>query len=325
MFSSRAIVYLLGLIGLLSVGAFLPQPREPRLVRAIFDAGHAPLFGLIAVMIQRIIVERTDHTPGRPRSYVIACVTAVSVGGLSELGQYFGPRDADVLDMLRNAAGALAFLALLFVVDRVRRGFADPPAWRIVPIAGALVLLLSVAYPVISLAWATLQRNAAFPVLCDFESGWSRHFLELRSVDLDMTASPEGARTDPSGNRFHDARLAHIEFHTARYPGFTVVEVSPDWSGYEALQLEVVSQLDSAVALVLRIDDADARQEFGDRFNRQLVVRPGANTIRVPLSEIRSGPRRRALDLTRIRFVVVFANGPSQPFALYFGSIRLVE
>ena len=75
--------------------------------------------------------------------------------------------------------------------------------------------------------------------------------------------------------------------------------------------------------LVLRIHDIHHDNEYGDRFNRVLVIRPGPNRISIPLAEVRSAPRGRPMDMTHIRNITLFAARPSEAFAVYIDGIEL--
>lgn len=331
--------YMLLAVGLLGAALFLPQPQGTMLWRAVLDAGHAPLFGLIAILLLRAIAFRTTYGTQRAgiaapqalrvrwRPYFETLALTVLLSAATEAAQIIGPRDADVVDFLRNIAGALAFLMLALAWDRPGPQSQLSRRSRAGLLIASAILLLAVASPVLSMSLALLQRNAAMPLLCDFESRWSRRLWSLQDAELHLTSPPEpwsgsGSDSGGAGDRPRP-RIARIDFRPATYPGFTMLEPSPDWSAYETLAFDVFSQLDSTVTLVVRIDDVHAYQRYQDRFNRAVAVQPGVNQVRVSLSDVAAGPRDRVLDLTRVQRVILFAQRPENAFSLYLDDIRL--
>jgi hypothetical protein len=336
MSSTRFRFYSALAVGLFAVALFLPQPQHTKLWRAVFDAGHAPLFGLIAILLLRLASLRPNRvSQSRVRitiaralgaswgPYVEAFAVTALLSAAAEAVQIFGRRDADVVDFLRDVAGALAFLLLALALDRSSRGGDLSRFRRVGLIAVSALLLLAVASPVVSLSVAMLQRDAAMPLLCDFESRWSRRLWSLHEAELDLTSRPEQWGNVASHQRRPQRRVARIDFRPATYPGLTIVEPSRDWSSYEILAFDVFSELDSTVTLVVRIDDVHAYRRYEDRFNRAFDVHPGLNQVRVALSDVMAGPRDRTLDLSRVRRLVLFAHRPESAFSLYVDDIRL--
>ena len=81
---------------LICVQFLLREPGESLLWPALFDAGHAPLYGMVALVFL-LLLRRGDSQPtrGRIRPYLMALILTVLVGLLSELIQVPGPGDAD--------------------------------------------------------------------------------------------------------------------------------------------------------------------------------------------------------------------------------------
>ena len=297
LFVAAAIVFL---------SVFSP-PKTTLLREALLDAGHAPLFGVVAVALLRFL-----SPPGTcaRRPYLRAWMLTVVLGAATEGAQFFGPRDADPLDLARNVAGATAFLLIAAVFDGQKRK-------RGPLIAAAFALLGAASFPAAATAVDYLRRDAAFPILCDFESAWTLRFAGVSDAEMDLVAPP--APCGPNGGN----RTARVTLHPATYPGFGIREPYPDWTGYEELALDVYSELPGDLLLELRIHDAVHDQTWADRFNRTLVVHPGCNAVRVRLSDVRAAPRGREMDMARIRGVVLFVDGLEEPRTLYLDSFRL--
>jgi hypothetical protein len=87
--------------------------------------------------------------------------------------------------------------------------------------------------------------------------------------------------------------------------------------------LTFVSDLDASLPLVIRINDAAHDNRYADRFNRQVVIRPGVNRVVIPLDDVRRAPNRREMDMRHIRQIIVFGYRVTAPTHVYLGPIRL--
>lgn len=303
---------ILGAVLLLGFLEVFRPPDNTLIWESALDAGHVPLFGVIALIVLalvRMMSVRRGMTP-----YLIAfALTFLLAAGIEAL-QIVGPRDADVVDLARGTAGILSFLAVAMSLDR---DLKIRGARRAALVAGALTL---VAVGLASFAWMIRdyrQRAAAFPSICSFDASWETVFRGALRADLAVTDLPP-PWSDGSGNR-----VGRITFLTAVYTGFHVSEVQPDWRGYRSLCFEVYSGLNGPVDLVLRVHDAYHDNRVSDRFNRALTVEPGRNAYRIGLEEIRRGPSDRDLDLSRVRGFALFAVRPDTVFQLYLDGFRL--
>jgi len=283
-------------------------PRGSMWWSAVFDLGHVPLFGVLALMILQAsrLLWRGRSRSGW-RHYGAALVVSVLVSGLTELAQYVGPRDADPRDVIRNVIGVVAMLLLARSRDGDRGG-----RWCMRVIAAGLVMIVSI--PVATLTVAYRQRDAAFPRICDFEHGWETTFLHTQDADL----AREAAAAEKG-----DGMAGRLTFRPATYPGLSFVEPHPDWRGYDQLVFEVYSDADTALALAVRIDDGEHDQRYWDRFNRRLTIQPGANRIAIDLAEVEQAPRGRRMDMTNVRNITLFAVEPEEPFTVYVDAVRL--
>jgi len=114
-----------------------------------------------------------------------------------------------------------------------------------------------------------------------------------------------------------------VRFNPGEYPGISVIEPEPDWSGYRSLRLDVFSANKNGLILVLRVHDDRHNQQFLDRFNMRLQIRPGMNEIDIPLRQIALAPRGRKMDMTNIAGVVLYMVGLNEPVELEIGNIFL--
>lgn len=292
------------------------SPEDTLLWGAIFDAGHAPLFGVIALMTLEL--SRRVLLPRRPARtlYLAAFAVTALLGAGSEALQFFLPRDSDPVDLLRNLAGAAAFLALYAALDRRHAAIRGRGRRLASGLFGALLLVI-VLVPVAGAARSYLERDEAFPILYDFEHGWCSDFLKYGLSTIRLTAAPPGWPAPAP------RRVARVLFSASRLPHVVLEEPRPDWSGYATLAFEVFLSEQRPVIVRVAVDDRLDRLERAARFDRPYVLRPGLNRFRIPLDEIRRGPLMRALDTDHVRVIMLYVTMLDRPVELYLGPIRL--
>lgn len=310
-------------LGVVALMAFLVVGRPPSDAygwRTLFDIGHVALFGITGLLVLRIV--RLLRGAGRPTGaeFIIALLATAVLSLVSEAAQIAQPgRHANVGDAISNLTGAFCFIAIAAALQPgvwQRLGRDGPVAARLVLLGAGLVLGLA-AWPLVGAAWSYGMRAAAFPLVADLTKSWQRPFLSISRAELAHVDVPDGWRGttgDP---------IARLTFLDAPWPGFTLREPWPDWSGYHALRFQVWSELDGPVEIVLRIDDTHRRRQHSDRFNGSFIVTPGLNDFTVPLSTIAGGPRDRALDLGDISQLILFSRRPEEPFELHFSHLWL--
>ena len=307
------------LLALLAVLEYLKPPRPKLGWDVAFDVGHAPLFGLVSLVILQLIdLLRHRLAERRLRSYALALALTVLLGVLDEAQQILGARDSNPMDLLRDAIGATSFLIFAASFDRdVLRGFSPSNRSLALVRGGAVALLVVAFFPAFTAVRAYALRADAFPRLCDFEAGWETHFISVRGAEL--TLIPPPARYDRDSNN----RVGRISFHSPPNPYFSLEEPYPDWTGYQTLRFEVFSELDRTVTLDLQILDDTSENRDGDRFARELSIRPGVNQISVALAEVRSAPEGREMNMSSIRYLILYARDSKRPFSLLLDAFRL--
>ena len=88
------------------------------LAHQLIRSFHGPGFGLVAVLI--MLLMRNHDRP--VAAYIKAAVFSMILAGVSEAAQVFGPREAELKDLLVDALGILGFLTTAAVFDRgIRR------------------------------------------------------------------------------------------------------------------------------------------------------------------------------------------------------------
>ena len=314
----RILIRALALAGAVLVLGGLPQPADTKLWLTVYDAGHAPLFGFVALVLLSLI---RIVRPGRAglQPYLFAFLIAMALGGVAELVQFFGMRDADPGDLLRNGAGAASFLTLARVMEKGEDGRAVVGSGLLRIGAGVLAgaLFLAVFIPVGARIIDYRGRDASFPVLCELESRWDRTFVKPVSSGLQPETLP------PEMGEAPGRRVGRWVLYSRPYPGLALEEPFPDWSGHKELRFTIWSDQDRPVEMTLMAEDLRHRPGTGDRARVRFRVEPGRNRIRIPLEEIRLAPPNRSLEMDQVAMLMLYTRRPEEPFTLWIDSIRL--
>lgn len=301
------------LAALLLFAVFGETPDRTRFWRELFNLGHAPLWGLLALVIRGYVAHHewaARRAPGG-RAALAAFAVAVGLGAAVEAVQVLqSDRNPSWSNLARDAAGAASFLLLREAFARGRhlgpgsrrgawtRWAAGCAGVTLLAAAGAAFARTTVLY---------VERNRAMPTLFALDGSW---------WERELIAEGNSRLTLGHG-------LARLDLDPAAYPGLTFDEPYPDWRGYRNLVLTVVSDLGAPLTLAIRVHDAAHNQRLEDRFNRRLPVQPGENTFRIPIDAIRRAPRGREMDLRRIRGILIFSRRLERPAHVYLGPLRL--
>ncbi len=90
------------------------------------------------------------------------------------------------------------------------------------------------------------------------------------------------------------------------YPGIEIFHLPRNWNGYTRFEFTVSTPDAAGEPLHVRIDDRDVADAYTERYEGQLRLPGGAQTISIPIEEIRTGPAKRPLDLRRIRRIILY-------------------
>jgi hypothetical protein len=288
-------------------------PRTNRILALATDSAHSLLFAAFTLAL--LFLGRLGM-PGRAlRRYLAAAAVAVVAALATEIGQFFGPRDADPMDVVRNLVGIAAGLLLGLAMER---SVVSPRPVRAVFAAGGLFLLLGAFWPVLSLAGAFRLREAQFPVLLSLESRWEEPLYHCAGSRGERIVLPPGFADEPGD---HGLRVTFVE---GSYPRVSLVSVHEDWTAYDVLVLRIHVDEDGPRELGILVHDADHDfSDWRDRYNYSFEVQPGSQELRVALADVVQGPRDRSLDLHRVRGLAVFAPQPETVFSVILDDVRL--
>ena len=176
------------------------------------------------------------------------------------------------------------------------------------------LLIFELWQPSLSLLDRLIARTQ-FPVLSNFETP-----LEERR----WSAGTRDASVAIDGN--HSLRVTL--HHGRRFSGATLRRSLGDWSDYHALQLSIYLPDDTPMKITVSIRDREHFRRGGayhDRFNRNLTLQKGWNTLELTIEEIRNAPRDRNLDLSDLTELAIFTSSLDQTRTIYLDSVRLLR
>lgn len=272
--------------GLLSLQLLLPPSHGGILRKALFDAGHVPLFGVFSLALLATL--RPLVSSNRSRLYLLSFLGVIVVGGLTEYAQSFTARDSEFMDVVRNVLGGACFLLLALAFERADRLRA---LWRVPAIAVAFGLAALSLLPLAGVFDALERRDQAFPTLFAFDEKWELHFIRTRDASAALVDGSAG-------------RALEMDFYGSDYPAVILHQLSPDWSGWERLAMEV--SCEKPTTLFVRIDDAQRGTRRGERYDGRFELQPGNQRIEIPLEDIRQAPASRQMDLRRMHSITLF-------------------
>ena len=99
-------------------------------------------------------------------------------------------------------------------------------------------------------------------------------------------------------------------------------EPYPRWSADADFVMDVFLSSPERLTLIMRVHDVEHNDEYYDRFNREFALTRGYQQLRIPIEEIRQGPKTREIDLDHIQGFKFFVIEPSGPIDLTVGNVR---
>ena len=111
----------------------------------------------------------------------------------------------------------------------------------------------------------------------------------------------------------------------AEYPGFGLRDPFPDWSNAMSFNMDVYLPTKQTVELHIRIHDETHNEDYFDRFNMTVTLRPGLNQIQIPIQDIKSGPENREIDLTKIAGIYLFVIEPAEDVTIMLDNWQLIS
>ncbi len=108
------------------------------------------------------------------------------------------------------------------------------------------------------------------------------------------------------------------------WPGFSKI-VKTSWAGYDNLSFDIFNPAPDSIQISYRIDDRRNNPPYADRVNGRFLLKPGPNTIRLNLKELKTSDGKRHLDLSKICSFLLFLHQPQKKVTLYLDDLILTK
>ena len=312
----RPILLSLG-IGLLIAALLLlmPMPDMSRLFGYGMDFLHAPFFALFAFLLDQ---KRRRHQHENFCNLFFFWILLLILALGLEAAQSWVGRDSNWHDGLANILGITA--GILFSFSHAMGNLSRKWLPRLLAI---LLIIAGCLYGVRGI-WDTLQARYDFPVLADFES--TDELLRWQTREAQLTQSSKHAVTGKFSGR--------LVLGVGRYPGVSIELPANDWSVYRWLKIDIVwpnknssshvpHRVPKTLALRLKLEDQGPSNSIDDRFESTVLIHPGNNQIKIPLTEIANGPDNRLLRLDAMSTLSLFVTDLKNSRTLFIDQIRL--
>jgi hypothetical protein len=271
-------------------GLFWPFAISNLWWREALNSGHVILFFFISLALYFVFSARSFFS-STVATYFVVLLTGLAIGVVIEISQTLFQREGSIEDLYKNFLGMMSGLGFIALTkQKVLRN-------KILAGLFSFSFFLLGFVPLLQISWDYLQREKAFPFVTAFEEKWFVRFFDLNHAVL----LGDVALVTKAGKKLYRVRL-----DPGKYSGVDLIEPEANWSAYHKLRFQVFSDNASSINLVLKIYDEKHNQNYNDRFNQSLIVRPGLNEIVVNLNQVRNAPINRKLDLANISNVQLF-------------------
>jgi hypothetical protein len=288
--------WLILLLVTVAAGHLIALPGNTLLSASIQDALHIAAFAVIASAIWLSL--------RWPRVLVVLLLCA-GIGAAYEIAQLFTSRDASALDLGRDLLGAVVVLMGWYQYERRRA--ASGRLW----LAGAAILVLISALVLPLYAMLTYQhRDAMFPRLLDIGSWWQQGLIRSNSFKQIVSAPADWPE-------YTGRPVLLIRWSEDTYPGMTLEELVPDWSGYTTLAIDMYVVGDEPLMFTVAVRHVGYDGTAAYVPNR---IGPGPVQLRVPLSAL---ARDRAGRPALLRDLILHTSMRYAGREILIGAVRL--
>ena len=277
-----------------------------RILTAVWDLGHVLGFATLMVFVFKLSTSYARLS--LIMQFLLAWVSASLLGLLIEFIQSYTGRSFSLNDVLLNLIGVTIGIAFFSPgLKSINRRVA------ILIRTIVFISLLVIYRDAMIFAYDGYESHQQFPVLLELSSPfeltrWRGHHVRYSRLE------------------FEQKKVLKAEFKPARYATLTFDHFPRDWSGYKYIEIVAYNPEDSDVKLDIRVHDlahVEHKSEYSDRFNSNLMLKPGWNTSKILLEEIKNAPRKRQMDMRHIHQVIFFFPNLTIPRTILFREIRL--
>ena len=291
-----AIGALAGLILLVIVGAHLFEPHGwSRNAKGLIRTFHAPGFAVVTLLL--VSMFRNRHHGNR--RYWYAAAAAMLAGVLSELAQLVSGRDADIVDLLRDAIGVAAGLGLAAMFDpALRIRYAGLRMWTLA--TGTAVAIIASLWGSAASAYTLWARAAALPKIASFANRWEGLLYE------DASGPSTTPIVRPPDWPVSDDDVVLWTESTGRWRTFLHLRPYPDWRGYSAFSFVAASAHDRSYDLTVEVRDTPRSPEQPqNRVDIDIEATPIPKRFTIDFEQIAAAAGERAFDFEHVDIILV--------------------
>lgn len=276
----RISVLVIGLVFAICIGLPLVWdiPGHWRLLRTLQNSGHSVLFLVMAFCL----AWRGVH-------WGKAAIGLLALGGAIEVVQLFIGKDCDFQDVVLDSLGIVAGLLLFW-------GYTQR---SLLSLTLSLAVLSLAFWMPIAIANSYLWQWRNFPVLVNFED-MGRQYLLDSYEGASYTLATGVIDGEPKSNT-----TLKMTCPIQNWPGIALVDLAPDWSGYDSLQLDVWLLDEQPINLGVALRGLENQSDHHD-ISHRFSLKPGANHLSWPMQEILKHLPDGAKLLTSINKVIIF-------------------
>ncbi len=122
----------------------------------------------------------------------------------------------------------------------------------------------------------------------------------------------------------HGTKSLKLEIYPSDYPGLTPMLKENNWKGYKELRFDVYNPEVSNMQISVRIDDQRDYPDYGDRYNKSFILKPGINHVSIAFDTLVTSGTARSLNLKNICRLLIFMKHPEKKAVLYVDYLRLL-
>jgi VanZ family protein len=275
---------------------------DSRTAEELLNYGHVLVFGLIALLTYRVIVNFKISLNRRFAAWLITMALGlmVEIVQLGMKGRYF-----ELGDLLNDGIGALAFL--IFFSEHKSRYIT----WM-ARISSVLIFILA-GVPFYTALIREYNYRQQFPFISSFEN-----ILESSSWVMD--------NAEIKRSKAHAAKGLYsgmISFFPGEYSTLCNEDLIENWAGYKMVAMDIYLPGEKGLKIMLRINDRKHNQNYDDRYNSRIELEPGWNHIKINLDDIEKSPANRPMDMSAITKICIFASNLTEPQTAFLDNIRL--
>ncbi len=298
--------FIAGLSVLLFIGG--PSYYSNRVFQEVWGTGHMVLFAVIVYVAMPFPLLNKKSWPIIWGAVTVFCLI---VGMAIEIIQFFVGRSLELKDVVNDLLGGyLGVLIYIVTQSKFRSGI------RIATLPIILAIVGFVIKPVAFVIADEFIMEEDFPILADFETDYelSRWDYNLAELYLEHKIVRSGKRS------------MRVQFEPGEYPDITLKDFPGDWKGFKSIKFSIFNTTKQNVAMKLKIYDwqhVANGYSYSDRFNHELVLKPGWNDFSFLLEDVQSAPKGRTLHISDIASFSLFLHNLKQPMLMYFDNFRL--